>query len=458
MNFNQTGSTLNYLIPNNPQEFTPIFKELSNLNILERLWASWYLYFNNDILSTGLLFFLTHELTYFGRCLPWFIIDNVAWFRKYKIQDTKLPSNKEQWECFKKVLKSHFLIESLPIWLFHPLCQQLNIIFDVPFPSWKIQCFQIAIFFFLEDLWHYTFHRLFHWNWFYKYIHKVHHKYAAPFGLTAEYAHPVEVMALGVGTVGFPILYAYLSTIYDIPPLHLFTINTWIILRLFQAIDSHSGYDFPWSLHNFLPIWAGAKHHDEHHHYFIGNYASSFIMWDKFFKTELSRLNEYQVIGRRLPTDSVPEPKLFRMRIFAPNTVVAKSRYWYFLQKLHKVKKTSGEIVALNVISETKPTKVKTFGIWIRYESRSGIHNMYKEYRDVTRVGAVETMYQDLAARHRARFRNIHILKVVELEKSDDVKRQYVKQFLAKDLKFPLPHRVQKSKKLFQAHAPTTFY
>ena len=68
----------------------------------------------------------------------------------------------------------------------------------------------------------------------------------------------------------------------------------------------------------------------------------------------------------------------------------------------------------------------------------------------LTRVGAVETMYQDLAARHRARFRSIHILKVVELEKTDDVKRQYVKQFLTKDLKFPLPHRVQKSKKLFK--------
>lgn len=172
----------------------------------------------------------------------------------------------------------------------------------------------------------------------------------------------------------------------------------------------------------------------------------------------MSRLNEYQVIGRRLPTDSVPEPKLYRMRIFAPNTVVAKSRYWYFLQKLHKVKKASGEVVSVNVIAESHPTKVKNFGIWIRYDSRSGIHNMYKEYRDVTRVGAVETMYQDLAARHRARFRSIHILKVVELEKADDVKRQYVRQFLAKDLKFPLPHRVQKSKSLYSRNAPTTFY
>lgn len=172
----------------------------------------------------------------------------------------------------------------------------------------------------------------------------------------------------------------------------------------------------------------------------------------------MSRFNEYQVIGRRLPTDTIPEPKLFRMRIFAPNTVVAKSRYWYFLQKLHKVKPTSGEIVSVNVISEAHPTTVKTFGIWIRYESRSGIHNMYKEYRDVTRVGAVATMYQDLAARHRARFRSIHILKVELLAKNADIKRQYVRQFLTKDLKFPLPHRVQKSNKLYAYQAPSTFY
>ncbi|ODQ81566.1 hypothetical protein BABINDRAFT_58038 [Babjeviella inositovora NRRL Y-12698] len=172
----------------------------------------------------------------------------------------------------------------------------------------------------------------------------------------------------------------------------------------------------------------------------------------------MSRLNEYQVIGRRLPTETVPEPKLYRMRIFAPNTVVAKSRYWYFLQKLHKVKKASGEIISVNTIAEAHPTRVKNFGIWIRYDSRSGTHNMYKEYRDVSRVGAVEYMYQDLAARHRTRFRSIHILKVVELEKTDDVKRQYVKQFLSKDLKFPLPHRIPKSKAIFSPKRPTTFY
>ena len=57
-------------------------------------------------------------------------------------------------------------------------------------------------------------------------------------------------------------------------------------MRLFQAVDSHSGYEFPWSLHHFLPFWAGADHHDEHHHYFIGGYSSSFRWWDYFLETE----------------------------------------------------------------------------------------------------------------------------------------------------------------------------
>ena len=169
-------------------------------------------------------------------------------------------------------------------------------------------------------------------------------------------------------------------------------------------------------------------------------------------------MKEYQVIGRSLPTESVPEPKLFRMRIFAPNEVVAKSRYWYFLTQLHKVKKASGEIISINSIHDAHPTTVKNFGIWVRYDSRSGTHNMYKEVRDVTRASAVDSLYKDMAARHRTRFRSIHILKVAELEKTSDVKRPYVKQFLTKGLRFPLPHRVQKSTKVFAYKRPSTFY
>ena len=64
----------------------------------------------------------------------------------------------------------------------------------------------------------------------------------------------------------------------------------------------------------------------------------------------MSRLHEYQVIGRKLPTENDKVPKLYRMRIFAPNTQVAKSRFWYFLKQARKVKKASGEIVAVNEV------------------------------------------------------------------------------------------------------------
>jgi hypothetical protein len=59
-----------------------------------------------------------------------------------------------------------------------------------------------------------------------------------------------------------------------------------------------------------------------------------------------------RVPGHRAPFAhrGQPTPKLYRMRIFAPNTVVAKSRFWYFLMKLRKVKKANGEIVSLNVV------------------------------------------------------------------------------------------------------------
>ncbi|KAI4135920.1 MAG: hypothetical protein LQ347_000256 [Umbilicaria vellea] len=122
--------------------------------------------------------------------------------------------------------------------------------------------------------------------------------------------------------------------------------------------------------------------------------------------------------------------------------------------KLRKVKKANGEI-----IHEKRPQKVKNFGIWIRYDSRSGTHNMYKEYREMSRTEAVEALYQDMAARHRSRFRSIHILKVEEIEKTADIKRPYIKQLLTKNLRFPLPHRVPKtnSKKVFAAHRPNTF-
>lgn len=54
----------------------------------------------------------------------------------------------------------------------------------------------------------------------------------------------------------------------------------------------------------------------------------------------------------------------------------------------------------------------------------------------------------------------IQILKVVEVERTDAVRRPHIKQLLTKDLKFPLPHRnpPRANKKVFAAQRPATFY
>merc|ERR1712130_600443 len=104
---------------------------------------------------------------------------------------------------------------------------------------------------------------------------------------------------------------------------------------------------------------------------------------------------EYQIIGRLKPT-------LYRMRIFAPNDVVAKSRFWYFLSKYHKMKKTTGEILAIN------------------------------------------QLYMDMAGRHRARARSIQVIDLKEVA-AKDCKRAYVTEFHDSNIKFPLPHRIQRT-------------
>lgn len=69
-----------------------------------------------------------------------------------------------------------------------------------------------------------------------------------------------------------------------------------------------------------------------------------------WWNVSCTQLREYKVIGRLLPSAKNPAPPLYRMRIFAPNHIVAKSRFWYFVSQLRKMKKASGEIVYCGLV------------------------------------------------------------------------------------------------------------
>ncbi|XP_039400749.1 60S ribosomal protein L18a-like [Mauremys reevesii] len=169
-------------------------------------------------------------------------------------------------------------------------------------------------------------------------------------------------------------------------------------------------------------------------------------------------LRVYKVVGRCLPTPKCPTPPLCRMRIFAPNHVVAKSRFWYSVSQL-KMMKSSREIAYCGQVCEKSPLRVKNFGIWLHYDSRSGTHNMYREYRDLTTAGAVTQCYRDMGARHRACSHSIQIMKVEAIAASK-CRRPAVKQCHVSKIKFSLPHRVlrRQHKPCFTTKRPNTFF
>lgn len=112
-------------------------------------------------------------------------------------------------------------------------------------------------------------------------------------------------------------------------------------------------------------------------------------------------------------------------------------------------------------VFEKNPTKIKNYGIWLRYQSRTGYHNMYKEYRDTTLNGAVEQMYTEMASRHRVRSPCIQIIRTATIL-AKLCKRESTKQFHNSKIKFPLVFKkvrppTRKLKTTYKASRPNLF-
>jgi len=72
----------------------------------------------------------------------------------------------------------------------------------------------------------------------------------------------------------------------------------------------------------------------------------------------------FQVVGRFVPNQKYgeddPQCKVYRMKILAKNKVVARSRFWYFMGRLCRVKKANGQIVSVNQVSAPPPRAAPT--------------------------------------------------------------------------------------------------
>ncbi|KAN0034010.1 hypothetical protein ACTFIV_000490 [Dictyostelium citrinum] len=245
-----------------------------SLKFIEPYWFKFVDYYGEEFLLTYGTF-IAHQVFYFGCFIPFLIADFIPFFRKYKIQQTKENDWKSQTYCAIKVILTQVFIQLPMMYIFDPAIKAIGLSARAPLPSIPYLLLTIACSFIIEDFYFYWAHRALHHGIWYKYIHKVHHDFASPFGITAEYAHPLETIILGAGTVIGPFIFSR----------DLFTLWVWLGVRLYQTVECHSGYDFPWSFTNLIPFWGGAPFHDYHHEVFIGNYASTFTYLDKIFGT-----------------------------------------------------------------------------------------------------------------------------------------------------------------------------
>jgi sterol desaturase/sphingolipid hydroxylase (fatty acid hydroxylase superfamily) len=169
-------------------------------------------------------------------------------------------------KCLKRLLVSHFVFQLPMMFVFHYVAPYIGIRVDHKLPAWSNIIVGTVISFMIEDFYFYWVHRLLHWGVWYKHIHKIHHEYQAPIGMAAEYAHPVETLILGFGTMLGPFI------CFD----HIFSMYFFLFWRLFQTIEHHCAYEYPWSPSKWLPGWSGAQFHDYHHETFV-RYRSAAI-------------------------------------------------------------------------------------------------------------------------------------------------------------------------------------
>lgn len=221
--------------------------------------------------------FIVHELFYWGAFVPFLIARQFSVCKKWKVQDDREPSRKQISYCAYRVALNHLCLVFPLIVVTHPVYELLGTDHRVEtLPSLRTMLVQLTFYLFVEDFAFYWIHRALHWPWLYKNVHSVHHEHAAPFGIAAEYAHPAEVVVLGTATFLGPFL----------APPHLLTLLAWLAVRCMQTVECHSGFDFPWSVNRWFPLYGGADFHDHHHRIHSGNYSSTFIWADWVFGTD----------------------------------------------------------------------------------------------------------------------------------------------------------------------------
>jgi sterol desaturase/sphingolipid hydroxylase (fatty acid hydroxylase superfamily) len=219
----------------------------------------------------------------------------IPFFEQYRVNKDKPWPWEENYEKWCQLLKRSLLTIAIDLWVVTPIlfigALSLDFYVDMDvnrIPSFFNEVFpQMVIMHILEDLFFFTSHWLLHQPFLYKY-HKIHHEYTTTVTTAGLYSHLVEFLIANSIPAG---IYMKVASLYA--PFHVSTAVIWLVLRLWDAHNGHSGYVFSWTPLQLLPFCANDDYHDFHHSHNCGNYTSQFRYLDTIFGTN-RKFKEYK--------------------------------------------------------------------------------------------------------------------------------------------------------------------
>ena len=126
----------------------------------------------------------------------------------------------------------------------------------------------------------------------------------------------------------------------------------------------------------------------------------------------------FLVFGRKNPTESDPSPKLIVSRVYAKNELFAESKFWKINRSRYKLKKANGRVLKVQQVFEDSVNTPQNYGIFFKYRSHVGWHNSYKEFRALSLMAAMDSLYSEMASNHSVRRTDLKIVKTNKLEKN----------------------------------------
>lgn len=212
---------------------------------------------NPELLKFVAGLMLVHHVTFYGSCAFFTWADRAGIFHKYKIQ-ARSPDPKLVRQALAKSLFNNlvfFPLVAAPI--LYKALKRRGLDMDMSkIPSVWSFIGHIAFRFIMADTTFYWLHRLLHTPFLFKHVHKIHHRFYTPIGLASEYAHPLEdLTANGFSTMSGALIF----------PGHITHLWAYLVIRLLETVDAHSGFELPWSPFRNMGVFLASDGHDWHH-------------------------------------------------------------------------------------------------------------------------------------------------------------------------------------------------